>query len=240
MFRFLFYSLCFIAIIVGAFLAFFDFDPLYQLRYDFKTGQKPVTTITHINKTLESLLKVPATQLPPTYLNYSKYDQKPYTEIAKNKEFYFVENDDRYKFLVGKFRVKDFMTKDSFLKRRKNLKQYILLDTKMLHKLLELQQELEKEDYDSYGFKLTSGFRHPRHNEKVRGASKSRHIYGQAIDLTIKDIDKNGVANQKDKSIVLDILEKKVIKNEGGIGRYPNTMSVHFDTRGYRARWDSY
>jgi len=240
MFRFLFYSLCFIAIIVGAFLAFFDFDPLYQLRYDFKTGQKPVTTITHINKTLESLLKVPATQLPPTYLNYSKYDQKPYTKIAKNKEFYFVENDDRYKFLVGKFRVKDFMTKDSFLKRRKNLKQYILLDTKMLHKLLELQQELEKEDYDSYGFKLTSGFRHPRHNEKVRGASKSRHIYGQAIDLIIKDIDKNGVANQKDKSIVLDILEKKVIKNEGGIGRYPNTMSVHFDTRGYRARWDSY
>jgi hypothetical protein len=39
---------------------------------------------------------------------------------------------------------------------------------------------------------------------------------------------------------VLDLLEKEIIKSSGGIGRYPGTRAVHFDVRGYKARWDSY
>jgi len=35
-------------------------------------------------------------------------------------------------------------------------------------------------------------------------------------------------------------LEKKVIKNEDGLGLYPGTQSVHYDVRGVRARWDSF
>jgi len=42
------------------------------------------------------------------------------------------------------------------------------------------------------------------------------------------------------KKIILDILENKVIGDQGGIGRYPGTMSVHFDVRGFKARWDKH
>jgi len=36
------------------------------------------------------------------------------------------------------------------------------------------------------------------------------------------------------------LLDKKIIRNEGGVGLYPNSSSVHFDVRGRRARWKSY
>jgi len=51
---------------------------------------------------------------------------------------------------------------------------------------------------------------------------------------------KDGKSTKEDKDIVLDTLEKKVIKNEGGLGSYPGTQSVHYDVRGVRARWDSF
>lgn len=38
----------------------------------------------------------------------------------------------------------------------------------------------------------------------------------------------------------MDLLETKIIKNTGGIGKYVETMSIHFDVRGWRARWNSY
>ncbi len=46
--------------------------------------------------------------------------------------------------------------------------------------------------------------------------------------------------NDEQKEIVIDLLETKVIKNKGGIGKYPGTKIVHMDVRGYRARWDTY
>ncbi len=94
--------------------------------------------------------------------------------------------------------------------------------------------------FNETGFVVLSGFRSPAHNEAVGGASQSRHLLGQAIDIYIYDINNDGRSTQEDKSIVLDILEKEIIKDKGGIGKYPGTMNVHFDTRGYRARWDSY
>jgi uncharacterized protein YcbK (DUF882 family) len=75
-------------------------------------------------------------------------------------------------------------------------------------------------------------------NEAVNGVENSRHILGQAIDIVIGDINRDGGYTVEDKQIVLDILEDKVIRNAGGVGRYPGTRTVHFDTRGFRARWD--
>jgi len=63
---------------------------------------------------------------------------------------------------------------------------------------------------------------------------------GQAIDMTIGDINKDGTFTKEDKKIVLDICDKKVIGNKGGIGLYPGTRAVHIDVRGYKARWNSY
>jgi uncharacterized protein YcbK (DUF882 family) len=70
---------------------------------------------------------------------------------------------------------------------------------------------------------------------------KSRSKFkGEAVDIVIDDINKDGYANKTDKDIILDLLENEIIKNDGGIGLYPGTDRVHYDIRGTRARWNSY
>jgi uncharacterized protein YcbK (DUF882 family) len=58
------------------------------------------------------------------------------------------------------------------------------------------------------------------------------------VDIEIGDVDKNGKINKADKKIVLDLLENQIIGNQGGVGRYPWSQTVHFDVRGWYARWD--
>ena len=59
--------------------------------------------------------------------------------------------------------------------------------------------------------------------------------------MDVGDLNRDGVADLKDKTIVLNLLKKKVIKNSGGIGQYPqhSETAVHMDVRGWRARWDT-
>ena len=177
------------------------------------------------------------------YLATTKYNIKKYKDLAKGNSFLIVKGKDIFRFVVGGFRVKDFLPRDkayfSNLYSLKNGKEiYWLIDRKLLYKLLELQDVLSEKGYNETEFTIVNGYRHPAYNEKVGGAKLSRHLKGQALDIQIGDINDDGFANQDDKTIVLEILEKIVIKNQGGIGRYPETMSVHFDVRGYRARWD--
>ncbi|MEM6723537.1 MAG: D-Ala-D-Ala carboxypeptidase family metallohydrolase [Bacteroidota bacterium] len=115
-----------------------------------------------------------------------------------------------------------------------------MIDEKLLFAIQELQAELTAKDHDPKAFTIRSGHRHPKRNEEVKGAKVSRHIKGQAVDLIIGDINQDGQYTPEDKQIVLDIVNKKVIGNFGGVGRYPGTRTVHIDVRGFRARWDSY
>ena len=85
------------------------------------------------------------------------------------------------------------------------------------------------------------------HNDilvKFSGAARrSRHLIGDAIDFIVFDINRDGKTNSKDVDIVFDILDKEIVKDEGGIGTYKNEKSfidrqmIHIDCRGYRARW---
>jgi len=160
-----------------------------------------------------------------------------------DKKYYQLTRDDFFRFIVDDIRINQLLPKDKYYKEclsDKSKTYNWLMDEKLLKKLLELQTVLEKNGYNKRGFSITNGYRHPKENERVGGANLSRHIKGEAIDIRINDIDKNGKFEQKDKKIVLDLLEKEVIKSEGGIGKYPGTRAVHFDVRGHRARWDSY
>lgn len=78
---------------------------------------------------------------------------------------------------------------------------------------------------------VTSGYRSPSHNKKVGGSPKSQHLLGKAGDIVVESM--------TPKQIVREI--KKLIKfgqiKEGGIGLYNNF--VHYDIRGYKARWDN-
>jgi hypothetical protein len=74
-------------------------------------------------------------------------------------------------------------------------------------------------------------------------APKSRHLKGDAIDLLVLDINKDGTADATDIDIVYSILDKEIIRNKGGIGTYKmarfilNRQMIHFDARGVGKRW---
>lgn len=116
--------------------------------------------------------------------------------------------------------------------------------TKAFYK--ELKQELKKKDYATSLFVL-SGRRYSWDNgflnEYGNAAKNSKHLNGEAIDIIVLDVNKDGESNEKDVDIVFDILNEKIVKNEGGIGTYKkengffSRQMVHFDCRGHWARW---
>jgi uncharacterized protein YcbK (DUF882 family) len=74
-------------------------------------------------------------------------------------------------------------------------------------------------------------------------SSTSRHMKSQAIDFIVFDVNDDGKSNKDDVKIVYDILDKEIIANKGGIGRYLkdnnffNRQMIHIDCRGYYKRW---
>ena len=239
--------LCFV---IGGGLLFYFFNPWYWFLenhyasfYDREHPQQPVTSYKQIDEVLKRFQQISYPVLDTNYLQYSRSTETKYRKILESKTYYIIEGEDIYLFLVGNFRVKDFLAKDKFYTNNLHRlgdreKQYLLIDKKLLYALLDLQHELIRQQYDPQGFRINFAHRHPLLNVEVGGASVSYHIRGQAIDLVIQDINKDGKATKEDKKIVLDILENKIIRNRGGIGRYPWSMVVHFDVRGYKARWD--
>jgi uncharacterized protein YcbK (DUF882 family) len=205
--------------------------------------QKEILTYKEIDYVLNTFEKIPYEKLDEAYLNYSGYKKDLYKENIKNKIFYKIVGGDVLKNLVGKFKVNDFLPEDSARSRNmnsinSNSTQYICIDKNVLHRLLDLILALEEKGYDKYAFRIKDGFRYPNFNNRTGGVQLSQHIYGRAIDLAIGDINKDGKFNEAtDKKIVLLLLENDIIKNSGGVGRYPGTNTVHFDTRGYYARW---
>lgn len=160
----------------------------------------------------------------------------------KKEKFYVLEGDDVLKYIVGEYRIRNFVTTDAYYSRNekdytKNKKQFWLVDKKMLYMMLDLILKLDENGYNKYGFHVRESHRHPTYNEKKGGASSSQHIWGKAVDIVIQDINNDGKKTQADKTIVLDIMEE-IVGNNGGLGRYPGSMTVHFDCRGHRARWD--
>ena len=207
---------------------------LFEYYYDLVNKNEPVETRLEIDNVLNTLHTIKYENLEYEYLKYTDSSDPRYKPMLRNLTYYKVERNDLNKRIVGKFRIKDFLSKD---KNYTKDYQYLLINKKLLYKLLELQNILEEKGYDKYAFIIKRGHRTPNYNNEIGGASRSKHIKGEALDLKIKDIDKNGYYSDLDKSIVLKIVEK-VIGNDGGIGKYPGSRIIHIDVRGTRARWD--
>jgi len=218
-------------------------DVFFVILYDLRHSDVDVKEEAEIDRILENFESRAHSQLPEAYLSETQSNIAPYRGMLAGRSYYLVPPGDVYKKIVGPFRIRDFMPKDKYYRSntlRRKRKIIWLMDKRVLKKLLQLKQHLAKADFDEDAFHVVNGYRHPAYNAKVGGASKSRHILGQAIDISVADIDKNGRIEKKDKAIVLDLLEKKVIRSFGGLGLYPKTRTVHLDVRGYRARWNSY
>jgi uncharacterized protein YcbK (DUF882 family) len=208
-----------------------------------QTLQNEILTYNGIDSVLNTFERIPYENLDETYLKFSGYNKDLYKENIKGKTFYKIVGRDVLKNLVGNFRVNDFLPADSSRFRNMNLinsnfTQYICIDKNVLHRFLDLILALDKKGYDKYALRIKDGFRYPNFNNRTGGVILSQHIYGKAIDLSIGDINKDGKFDEAiDKKIVLLLLETNIIKSSGGVGRYPGTNAVHFDTRGYYARW---
>lgn len=77
--------------------------------------------------------------------------------------------------------------------------------------------------------KINSGYRSPLQNEKVGGTTKSYHMLGMAADFVIV-----GLSTAQTRALIEKLIQEEKIK-QGGIGKYDTW--VHYDIRGYKARW---
>lgn len=91
--------------------------------------------------------------------------------------------------------------------------------------------EVLRHDLGDVNMPVLSWYRSPAHNSAVGGASLSRHMRADATDFGREWVDDVG------RRRVLAAGER-VFRN-GGMGVYPGG-SVHFDSRGSRARWSSW
>ena len=76
---------------------------------------------------------------------------------------------------------------------------------------------------------INSGYRSPRHNKAVGGATKSQHLTGKAADIVVKGFDPIEVK----ETIEQLIKDGKML--QGGLKAY--STFVHYDVRGHKARW---
>lgn len=111
----------------------------------------------------------------------------------------------------------------------------------------ELKFSLKEKGY-APNLLVVSGKRLRWHNKLqvlISGAAKkSKHLKGEAMDFIVFDVNEDGVSDREDVDIVYTILDKQIIKSNGGIGTYKTKkfwlyrQMIHIDCRGSRARWE--
>jgi len=89
--------------------------------------------------------------------------------------------------------------------------------------------EVIRDHFDGSPVTVVSGFRSATHNDAVEGADHSQHLTGKAADITVAGISNNDLAAG------IEELIKNGDLPQGGLGVYPGW--VHYDWRGYKARW---
>lgn len=237
-------------LVVTLFVSLVAYTTIWQIRlavnqwtYELFHKNEAVDDYKKVDEILGSFERIRVDKLEDKYAKDTWIKSQEYSKAYSGAVFYIVDRKDIYQTIAGQARIKDLLSKDAQFRRSLLYdfkKIYWRIDKKILYKIIDLRKELEKAGHDKNAFKINSAYRTPKHNKRVGGAPKSRHIWGQAVDLRVSDVNKDGRYTKEDKQIILDILEHKVIKNQGGIGRYPGSRAVHMDVRGYRARWDSY
>lgn len=122
------------------------------------------------------------------------------------------------------------------------------VDDRTLEYYQQLKTQLKEKGYTSKVFIISAKRPQWYNNLLVRlksGATQnSRHLNGEALDIIVLDINKDGKRDTTDVNIVYAILDKEIVKDAGGLGTYKSfkgffsRQMVHFDCRGKRARWN--
>ena len=101
-----------------------------------------------------------------------------------------------------------------------NIKKNVI---ELIHNLQVIRDEVK------VPISITSGYRSPKHNAKIKGAKDSQHVKGTAVDFKVQGLTPKQVA------VIVERLIKDGKIKQGGIGIYPSW--VHYDIRGIKARW---
>lgn len=104
------------------------------------------------------------------------------------------------------------------------------MPTAVLAKIKELAINLQVlRDEVGKPIVVTSGYRSPAHNKMIGGASASKHVLGQAADFKV-----SGMTPKQIFDVITRLINKGKMKS-GGLKAY--STFVHYDIRGYNARW---
>jgi uncharacterized protein YcbK (DUF882 family) len=107
------------------------------------------------------------------------------------------------------------------------------MPSQVVTNIIELAKNLQVlRDEVKKSIQITSGYRSPEHNAKVKGAKLSQHITGMAADIKVAGMTPKQVAEVIERLIA----EKKM--KEGGIGIYKTWLhyDIYFDGKKKR-RW---
>ena len=96
--------------------------------------------------------------------------------------------------------------------------------------IIKLSGELQiLRDYTGRAITINSGYRSEAHNRDIGGVPNSRHLLGQAADITIESLKPAEVFR-----IIEDLIDLGQML-QGGLGLYKTF--VHYDIRKTKARW---
>jgi uncharacterized protein YcbK (DUF882 family) len=100
----------------------------------------------------------------------------------------------------------------------------------LLPNVLDLADNLQVlRDYLGVPISINSAYRSLEHNRKIKGSTKSQHLFAKAADIVVESKTPDEVAN----IIKYLISEGKMV--QGGLKAYDTF--THYDIRGYKARW---
>ena len=98
--------------------------------------------------------------------------------------------------------------------------------------ILKLSEALQVvRDRIGYPIRITSSYRSLKHNRSIGSKDTSQHVKGKAADIQVEEL------IPKELYDIIEALMDLGHIPQGGLGLY-NTF-VHYDTRGYKARWDN-
>lgn len=107
--------------------------------------------------------------------------------------------------------------------------QRIPKDAQIVNNIVESAEYMQKirSYFENKRININSWYRDQVTNKEMGGSSRSRHLFGDAVDFCVEGVSPEEVYR------MLDSYHGK----RGGLGRYMQNGFTHIDLRGKRARW---
>lgn len=121
--------------------------------------------------------------------------------------------------LTENFKLEEFKCKDG-----SQVPEELVPNTLLLAQNLQVLRDLVGKPV-----RVISGYRSKKYNTRIKGARRSQHMLAKAADIKIAGMKPTAV-----KELIENLIKEGKMR-KGGVGLY--TTFVHYDTRGFNARW---